>query len=124
MDKFIDIIIGLGINIFILILFVFKMIVTSDVPVSMSLKECTFICILLISILLIYNFYINRTKFLLTNIIFILFPLFLWFTSMKQALIYNYHKYDTLTSIIGFSITLIPLLKLIYIKIKSLKLSK
>ena len=124
MNKFIDIIIGLGINIFILILFVFKMIVTSDVPVSMSLKECTFICILLISILLIYNFYINRTKFLLTNIIFILFPLFLWFTSMKQSLIYNYHKYDTLTSIIGFSITLIPLLKLIYIKIKSLKLTK
>lgn len=124
MDKFIDIIIGLGINIFILILFVFKMLVTSDVPVSMSLKECTFICILLISILLIYNFYINRTKFLLINIIFILFPLFLWFTSMKQALIYNYHKYDTLTCIIGFSIILILLLKIIYIKIKRIKIAK
>ena len=119
MNKIKDIFIGLGVSTLALIIWVYKMIVTSDIPVEMSYKYSIVIPCMLVLFLIIYSFYTRKTKYILVNTILLLIPLFLWFMSMQQALIYHYHKYDTLVSIIGFSITLISFLQLIYRKVKA-----
>jgi len=118
MNKIKDIFIGLGVSAFILIIWVYKMVVTSDIHVKISYKDSVVISCLLVLLLIIYSFYTRKTKYILMNMILLLIPLFLWFMSMQQALAYHYHKYDTVVSIIGFSIALISFLQLIYRKIK------
>lgn len=119
MNKIKDVIIGLGISTFGLIVWAYKMLVTSDIPVEISYNDSIIILCLLVLFLIVYSLYIRRTKYMLLNIIWLLIPLLLWFMCMQQALTYNYHKYDTLVSIIGFSTILISLLQLIYWKIKN-----
>jgi len=109
---------GLGVSTFVLIIWAYKMVVTSDVPVEMSYKDSVIIMCTLVSFLIIYSFYTRKTKYILINTILLLIPLFLCFMSMQQALTYHYHKYDTLVSIIGFSIILISFLQLIHMKVK------
>ena len=119
MNKIKDIFIGLGVSTLALIIWVYKMIVTSDIPVEMSYKYSIVIPCMLVLFLIIYSFYTRKTKYILVNTILLLIPLFLWFMSMQQALIYHYHKYDTLVSVTGFSISLISFLQLIYRKVKA-----
>ncbi|MGH4141151.1 hypothetical protein [Clostridium sp.] len=118
MNKIKNVFIGLGVSAFILIIWVYKMVVTSDIPVEISYKDSVVIYCLLVLFLIIYSFYIRKTKYILMNTNLLLIPLFLWGMCMQQALTYHYHKYDTLVSIIGFSITLISFLQLIYRKVK------
>jgi hypothetical protein len=118
MNKIKDIFIGLGLSTFALIIWVHKMVITSDIPVEISYKDSVVISCLLVLFLIIYSFYTRKTKYILMNTILLLIPLFMWFMSMQQALTYHYHKYDTLVSIIGFSITLISFLQLIYKRVK------
>lgn len=118
MNKIKDIFIGLGLSAFVLVIWVYKMVVTSDIPVQMFFKDSVIITCMLVLFLIIYIVYTRNTKYILMNTILLLIPLFLWFMSMQQALTYHYHKYDTLASIIGFSITLISFLQLIYNKLK------
>jgi hypothetical protein len=118
MNKIKDIFIGIVLSAFILLILVYKMVVTSDIPVEMFYKDSVIITCMLVLYLIIYSIYAKKTKYILMNTILLLIPLFLWFMSMQQALTYHYHKYDTLASIIGFSITLISFLQLIYSKVK------
>lgn len=119
MKKSIDIILGLLMNFFIFILWVYERIISSDIPVNISYNEFLELSLLLVLSLIIYTFYIRYTKLTLINILLILLPLFLWFTSMQQALRYEYHKFNTIISIIGFTVTLILIIQLIaYRKIK------
>lgn len=117
-SKLIDVVIALGANTFISMLWAYEMIITGDIPVEMSVKDCISISELLILFLLINSFYIRKTIYVEFNLILLLFPLLLWFISMKQALTYHYHKYDTIVSIIGFSVTLVSLFQLIHRKVK------
>lgn len=112
--KVLDNIISLGINIFILALWSCEMLLTSDIPVEMSAADAMRISFLLILTLIIYSIYIRKTKYLLKNLVLILPSLTLWFGLMLHALIYNYHKNDTLVSTIGLSTTIIILLQIIY----------
>jgi hypothetical protein len=118
MNKIKEIFIGLGLSAFILVIWVYKMVVTSDIPVEMFYKDSVIITCMFVLFLIIYSVYTRKTKHTLMNMILLLIPLFLWFMSMQQALTYHYHKYDTLVSIIGFSITLISFFQFIYIKVK------
>ncbi|MBW9159431.1 hypothetical protein G9F71_025270 [Clostridium sp. FP2] len=118
MNKIMDIFIGLGLSAFILIIWVYEMVVASDIPVEISYKGSVVISCLLVLFLIIYSFYTRKTIYILMNTILLLILLFLWFMSMQQALTYHYHKYDTVVDIIGFSITLILFLQLIYRKVK------
>ncbi|MGH4125517.1 MAG: hypothetical protein ACREV6_21605 [Clostridium sp.] len=118
MNKIKDIFIGLGVSAFILIIWVYKMVVTSDIPVELSYTNSVVISCLLVLFLIIYSFYIRKTIYILMNTNLLLIPLFLWLMSMQQALTYSYHKYDTVVSIIGFAITLISFLQLICRKVK------
>ena len=118
MSKIKDIIIGFAVSILVLILWAYKMIVTSGIPVEMSFNDSVSISCLLFLDLIVYSFYVRKTKYILMNIILLLIPLFLWGASMQQALTYNYHKYDTLVSIIGFSTILISFLQIVYWEVK------
>lgn len=119
MSKVKDIIIALAVSMLVLILWTYKMIVTSGIPVEMSFNDSVSISCLLVLALIVYGFYLRKTKYILMNIILLLIQLFLWGASMQQALTYNYHKYDTLVSVIGFSTILSSFLQLIYWKVKN-----
>lgn len=116
-----DDIMSLGINIFIFILWTYKMLLTSDIPAEISADDTMKISLLLILSLIIYSIYIRKTKYLLRNLALIVLPLTLWSASMLHALMCNYHKNDTLVSIIGFSTTITTLLLLIYKRFKHKK---
>lgn len=118
MSKIKDSVIGLGVSTFLLIVWAYKMLVTSDIPVEMSFNEAVLISCLLVLFLVVYSLYIRKTKFILMNIILLLIPLFLWFMSMQQALSYQYHKYDTIVNIIGFAVAFIAFLQVIYWKLR------
>ncbi|MCY6356190.1 hypothetical protein [Clostridium sp. ZS2-4] len=119
MNKIKDIVIGLGISTFVLIVWAYKMLVTSDIPAEMFFSDGVLISSLLLLFFTVYVFYIRNTKFIILNIILLALPLFLWFMCMQQALTYHYDKYDTIVSIIGFATTLISFLQLIYWKVKN-----
>ena len=114
MSKIKDSVICIGANTFLLILWAYKMLVTSDIPVEMSFNDVVLISCLLALFLVVYSLYIRKTKCILMNIILLLIPLFLWLVSTQQALIYQYHRYDTIVSIIGFAAVLIAFLQVIY----------
>lgn len=48
MNKIMDILIGLGISMFMLVIWVYEMLVTSDIPVEMSFRDSVLISCLLI----------------------------------------------------------------------------
>lgn len=118
-NKAWDTIICLGINMFILVLWGYEMLIASDIPVEVPFNEVMVISLLLILFLILYSIYARNTKYLLINSLLLLLPLLLWFISMQQALTYNYHKNDTLISIIGFTITMIAFMQIIYKKIRN-----
>ncbi|KRE56817.1 hypothetical protein ASL11_34245 [Paenibacillus sp. Soil750] len=94
-------------------------IISGDIPVSISYDEfrVTLLGIgifTLISIVYI-KYAIGRTNLLL---IFLSFPTFLWGFQMVQELKYHYHKYSTIVTITGFIASLIIIIFSIY---KSLK---
>ena len=119
MNKISDIIIGLGINMFLFVLWIYKMIVASDIPVSISSNTVINMIFLLVIVLMMYSIYIKNTRYLLINFFLLVPCLLLWFMTMKQALTYNYHQNDTLISIIGFCITTIVFIQIIYKKFKN-----
>lgn len=118
-SKINNVFIGLALSMMGLILWTYKMIVTSDIPVEMSFNDSALIASLLVLALILYSLYVRKAKYILMNGILLVIQLFLWGMSMQQALTYHYHKYDTLVSIIGFCTNLISFLQLIYWKIKN-----
>ncbi|WAG71092.1 hypothetical protein LL036_06620 [Clostridium sp. CF011] len=118
MSKITDIIIALGLSMFMLILWAYKMLITSDIPAKISFKNSVLISCILFFLFIVYGFYIRNTKYIKLNIIFLVIPLFLWFMCMQQALTYHYQKYDTIVSILGFSATFILFIQFVYWKVK------
>ncbi|MCT4544675.1 MAG: hypothetical protein N4A63_14155 [Vallitalea sp.] len=113
-SKLIDIIISLILNTFSLLIWVYEMIIASDIPVKISYSDCILLISLLVLFLIIYYFYSIRTKYKLMNILLLLPSLYLWYMTMKQGLIHHFHKYDTLISIAGFIVILILIIHLIF----------
>ena len=118
-NKIWDLFCCLGLNMFIFVLWVYEMLISSDIPVEVTFKEVISMLCVLVLFLALYSLYARKTKYLLVNSILILIPLFLWFISLQQALKYHYHKYDTLVSIIGFSFTMLTFTQLLYRKFRS-----
>ena len=121
MNKIIDIVMGLILSLFARLILIYKALAASDIPVTMDLDEYKQILCLLIFILILYSFYIKKTKYTLLNIAFLLFPLAFCYTFMKQSLQYNYTKYDTLSNVFIFLVILIIFLQLTYKEIKKIK---
>lgn len=118
MSKIKDIVIGLVMSMLMLIVWAYKMLVTSDIPVGISFNDSILISCLLILFFILYSFYTRKTKHILINTTLLLIPLFVWFMSVQQALTYHYHKYDTIVSVIGFFCVLILFFQTIYLKVK------
>ncbi|BEP28159.1 hypothetical protein [Helicovermis profundi] len=114
MDKLIDILISLGLTIFALLILVYKMMVTSAIPVIMLQKDVLIILCLLTIYFVIFNINYRKTKLILFNTVQFFIQLLLWFMTMLHSLSYQYNKYDTLVSIIGFSVMLIMFIQLVY----------
>lgn len=118
MKKAKDIFIGVGLTTFALIIWIYKMLVTSDIPVEISYKDSMIIFFMLVLFLILYSFYLRKTKYILMNGIVLSALLYICFIQMQQALIYHYQDYDTWIDIMGFGAIFILFLQLIYRKLK------
>lgn len=107
MKKVVDLFISLILSIWTFLIFAYKMILSSDIPVSISLKEIISFIIGILIYTIIQLFYIKKTKLYLLNLTLLILPITFWGITLSGALIYKYHVYDTISDIIGFSCTLI-----------------
>ena len=69
MKKSIDTVLGICLNVFIFIVWVYQMTISSDVPVNITDNELKTTTILLILCLIAVSFYIRKTRLLLLNIL-------------------------------------------------------
>ena len=91
----------LSIGIWFFLLWCYKMLLSSDIPVSISydhLKNTLLVLIISIVLTLLFIQIVVDTKL----VYFIATPAVLWGISMTQAILHHYHKYDTILSIVGF----------------------
>ncbi|MED1996177.1 hypothetical protein [Brevibacillus formosus] len=83
------------------ILWLYKMLLSSDMPMSISSDEMQYMILtLFIStiVALIYVKFTSNTRL----VYFLVIPSFLWGFSMVQSLIKSYHEYNTIITIAGF----------------------
>lgn len=107
MNKLLDLIICISLNLFGLIIWCYKILASSDIPVVVSHKDAIIISLLLISYFIFYRTYLKKTHYLLTNFALLFTSLLFWGSFMNQALENSYHPNDTFISILGFSLILI-----------------
>lgn len=107
MKKAADLFISLILSIWTFLIFAYNIILSSDIPVSISLKELINFVIVILIYIIIQLFYIKKTKLYLLNLTLLILPVTFWGITLLGALTYKYHKYDTILDIIGFSSTLI-----------------
>lgn len=110
MKKATDLFISLILYIWTFLIFAYKMILSSDIPVSISLEELISFIIGILIYIIIQLFYIKKTKLYLLNLTLLILPITFWGIMLSGALTYKYHVYNTILDIIGFSCTLIILL--------------
>ncbi len=110
MKKVADLFISLILSIWTFLIFAYKMILSSDIPVSISLKELISFIIGILIYTIIQLFYIKKTKLYLLNLTLLILPITFWGIALLGALTYKYHVYDTISDIIGFLCTVIIVL--------------
>lgn len=121
MKKTVDLFISVILFIWTFLIFIYKMILSSDIPVFISLNEFVHFVIGILLYTIIQLFYIKRTNLYLLNLTSLILPMTFWSITLVSALIYKYHKYDTVLDIIGFSCMLIIFLYYCYKVLKSRK---
>lgn len=112
MNKFIDIFLGIIFFIVSIILWLYLMLISSDIPVNISKNEFINSVISLSLFGVLYSFYINISKTKITVIL--LIPLGIWLSSMIDAINCSYQTYHTIISTIGFIIMLYCIVLSIY----------
>ncbi|WP_454052023.1 hypothetical protein [Clostridium sp. Marseille-Q7071] len=110
MRKAADLFISLILSIWTFLIFTYKMILSSDIPVSISLEELINFIIGILIYTIIQLFYIKKTKLYLLNLTLLIVPITFWGIALSQALTYKYHVYGTISGIIGFLCTSIIVL--------------
>ncbi|EDS77312.1 hypothetical protein CBC_A0736 [Clostridium botulinum C str. Eklund] len=125
MKNITEILILIGISIFSFLIFVYHVIIASDIPVNISYNEFILFIKLDIVYLIIYIIYIiKKASYIKANIFLLLFQMGFAFIGLVNDIHYKYHKYCTLISIISFSIKIIILILLIYKLVKIVKNNK
>ncbi|WP_291567262.1 MULTISPECIES: hypothetical protein [unclassified Clostridium] len=107
MKKAADLFISFILSIWTFLIFAYKMILSSDIPVSIFLNELINFIIGILIYTIIQLSYIKKTKLYLLNLTLLIMPITFWGIMLLGALTYKYHVYDTISDIIGFSCTLI-----------------
>ncbi|MHB8036159.1 hypothetical protein CF069_20085 [Clostridium botulinum] len=123
MNKCKDLFLCLILFILGLSIWIYKTLITSDIPVNISFKQFILLSILIFIYTLIQSFYIRRLKsnLHLLNLLLLIILLLLWIGSLITALKYNYNKYDTIIDIIGsISLIIITLETFIYKPVKKI----
>lgn len=104
MNKLIDIFLELTFFVISIILWLYGILISSDIPVSISKNEFIVLLISFILFGVLYSTYIIKCKRKEITIL-LLIPLVLWLFDMIYTIRYNYQTYDTILSIIGFVTT-------------------
>ncbi len=104
MSKFVDIFLGIAFFIVSIILWLYVLLISSDIPVNISKNEFIISLMSLLLFGILYSFYIKNSKRKIIGML-LLIPLGFWITDMVNAIKYNYQIYNTILSIIGFCIT-------------------
>jgi hypothetical protein len=101
MNILINVLVKCSIALWFFLIWCYTMLISSDIPVAISYDEMRNIVLTLIGSTILTLVY---TKIASDNnlFFFIGIPAFLWGASMTQSLIYSYHKYYTLLSVVGF----------------------
>lgn len=103
MSKLIDIYLEVIFFIVSIILWLYVLLISSDIPVQISKNEFIISIISLLLFGLFYSFYVRKTKREVVGVP-LLIPLAFWLLSMVDAIKYNYQIYNTIISVIGFAI--------------------
>ena len=104
MSKLIDIYLEAVFFVVSIILWLYVLLISSDIPVNISKNEFIISIISLLVFGLFYRFYVRKSKREVIGVP-LLIPLAFWLLSMVDAIKYNYQIYNTIISIIGFTIT-------------------
>ncbi|WP_133015742.1 hypothetical protein [Clostridium cuniculi] len=104
MSKLIDIYLEAVFFVVSIILWLYVLLISSDIPVNISKNEFIISIISLLLFGLFYRFYVRKSKREVIGVP-LLIPLAFWLLSMVDAIKYNYQIYNTIISIIGFTIT-------------------
>lgn len=104
MSKLIDIYLEAVFFVVSVILWLYVLLISSDIPVNISKNEFIISIISLLLFGLFYRCYVRKSKREVIGVP-LLIPLAFWLLSMVDAIKYNYQIYNTIISIIGFTIT-------------------
>lgn len=98
----------------------YKMLISSDIPVNISFNELTGLLITIFIFTILEYFYIKKHKSNLSflNLVFFIILFVFWFGSFSASLAYNYHIYATIIDIIGFISIIIIMIEFFTYKIK------
>ncbi|MBN1063889.1 hypothetical protein DVV83_02935 [Clostridium botulinum] len=118
MNKLLDKTICICINIFVFFIWLFFILTSSNIPINIEQFDFLLILVFLLISLILYSIFIRNTNYIFTNFIILLPLLFLWFTSARQSLKFNYHLYNTIIGILGFLSILVIELQISFIKIR------
>ncbi|APR01046.1 putative membrane protein [Clostridium botulinum] len=104
MNKYKDLFLCLSLFILGIFIWIYKTIITSDIPINISLNEFLKVFFIIFIYDLLQYIYIKKLKshLYLLNLIFLTILLLIWLGNLITSLIYNYNKYDTLFNIISF----------------------
>lgn len=103
MSKLVDIYLEAIFFVVSIILWLYVLLISSDIPVNISKNEFIISVISLLLFGLFYSFYAIKSQREVIGVS-LLIPLAFWLSSMIDAIKYNYQIYNTIISIIGFAI--------------------
>ncbi len=89
------------------LLWCWTMILSGDIPVSISIGELWFTLISILTFAIIGLFNTKKTNDPYLSLLLLSLPVFLWGFSIVQDLTYHYHIYSTIISITGFIVNLL-----------------
>lgn len=104
MNKFVDIFLELIFFAISIMLWIYEILISSDIPINISKNEFMVLAISFILFGVFYSFYMKKSK-RKEGVILLLIPLLFWLFNMIEAIRYNYETYCTILSILGFATT-------------------
>lgn len=102
------------------LIWTYKMLITSNIPINVSFKEFIATLSLIFIYTIITYFYIRKIKnnLLLLNFILLSILLVFWLGNLSTSIIYKYNIYDTILNFLGFISIVINIIKLLSYKKK------
>jgi len=120
LTKRIDTVIGLILSIIALSIWIYRMILTSDIPIVITQQQFIIFMIIISFYTVIQFGYIIKTKRYILNIIYLAFPSIIWTLTLNDTLPQGYNKFDTISVVFGGGIVILAFLYCSYKALKKL----